>query len=159
MARMAAAPERHDRFQEERRFAALEAPLLSAGGLAYAHGRMEKTTDWPQQERLEVYGDHVAVTTGDEVPRVIPLDRAPELRLLVEAIRGPLSGDAAALRRVFDVTLTGTLAAWTLDLAPRDPAAARLLRAVRLNGRDNRIDRVAVTQANGDSQVMTITPR
>ncbi len=159
MARMAAVPERHDSFKEERRFAALDAPLLSAGALSYAKGRLEKLTTWPQQERLEIDGDRIVLTQANDAPRVIELGRAPELRVLIDALRGPLAGDAPALQRAFTVTIAGSMSAWTLDLVPRDPAAARLLRSVRLQGRDDRIDEIATTQANGDTQVMAITPR
>ena len=99
------------------------------------------------------------VTAGNEAPRVIELGYAPELRTLIDAIRGPLSGDAAAIHRAFDASATGTLAGWTLDLVPREAAARRMLRTVRLQGHGATVDRLAVTQANGDEQAMTITPQ
>lgn len=159
MARMAAVPERRAAFREERRFAALDGPLLSTGVLTYRRGWLEKRTDWPQPERLEVDGDRLVLVQGNDAPRVIDMERAPELRVLVDAIRGPLLGDAAALRRAFVPALSGTLAGWTLDLVPREAAAARLLRGVRLQGRDDQIDRITLTQANGDEQAMAIAPR
>lgn len=159
MARLAAVPERRATFTETRRFAALDAPLDSNGRLLWRRGYLEKRTDWPQPERLEVDGDRVIVTPANGAPQVIDMGRAAELRVLIDAIRGPLQGDAAALRRAFIATATGAMDAWTLDLVPRDAAAARVLRAVRMTGRQDQIDRLAITQANGDEQVMTITPQ
>ena len=159
MARLASVPERRASFREQRRFAALDTPLDSAGTLSYRKGYLEKDTTWPQPERLVVQGDRLILTSGNEPPRVIDMAMVPELRTLVDAIRGPLLGDAAALRQAFHATTGGTMAAWTLDLTPRSPAAAKFLRGVRLQGHEDQVDRLAITQANGDEQVMTITPR
>jgi hypothetical protein len=156
MAAMAGAPARQAGFVEERRFAALDAPLESRGTLAYRPGHLEKVTQWPVPERLEIDGDRVIVTAGNEAPRVIPLSMAPELGLLIDAIRAPLSGDVGALRRAFHCVVTGTVAGWVLTLVPRDGAG--VLRSVRIEGRGDAIGRIAVVQGNGDSQVMTIVP-
>lgn len=159
MARLAAAPSRRAVFRERRRFGALDTVLESTGHLVFRPGYLEKATDWPQPERLQVEGDRVVLTAGNDPPRVIELGMAPELRVLIDAIRGPLSGDAAAVRRAFDASASGTDGGWTLDLVPRDPAAGKFLRGVRLQGHGDQVDRLAVTQANGDEQVMVITPQ
>lgn len=156
LARLAAVPERRAGFTERRRFAALDTILESRGTLALRGTRLEKITDWPQPERLEIDGDRIVITAANEPPRVLDIGMAPELRLLVDAIRGPLTGDAAALRRAFIASVTGTIESWTLDLAPRDP---RHLRAVRLLGHGDQPETLIVTQANGDEQTMTISPR
>ncbi len=120
---------------------------------------MEKVTLFPVQERLEVEGERVVITAGQEAPRVVPLGAAPELRVLLDAVRGPLLGDWAALQRGFVATLGGTLAGWTLDLVPRDPAAARVLGRAHLEGVDDQVLRLLTVMANGDEQDMTIQPR
>ena len=157
MARLASVAERRATFAEHRRFAALDGVLESTGHLVLRHGRLEKVTDWPEFERLEVDGDRVVLTSGNEPPRVIELSAAPELRTLIDAIRAPLLGDTATLRRAFLATTGGTRDAWTLDLTPRDPAAAKLLRSARMSGHGQVVDRLALTQANGDEQVMDIS--
>jgi hypothetical protein len=159
MALMAAAPERHAAFREQRRFAALEGVLESRGRLLYRRGYLEKITDWPQPERLEVDGERIVVTQGNDVPRVIEMQRAPELRILIDGIRGPLMGDAAALNRAFATTVSGRIEDWALLLVPRDAAARRVLREIRLSGRTDAIDAIIVVQGNGDEQAMTMTAR
>ena len=159
MAALATVPQRRASFREQRHFAALEGTLESTGHLEYRRDHLAKITDWPQPERLEVDGDRLVLTEGNQPPRVVDMAQAPELRVLVDAIRGPLLGDAAALARAFDATTAGTLAAWTLDLVPRDRAAARFLRRVRMEGHADSVDRLTITQTNGDDQVMTITPQ
>ncbi len=159
MAGLAAVPERRAAFQETRRFAALDQPLLSTGHLLYRRpGYLAKTTDWPQPESLVVDGGRLALTVGNEAPRVLDLGSLPELRTLVDAIRGPLAGDLLALRRAFTVTAEGSPASWVLGLVPLDPRAARLLRQAEVSGRRADVTAVRLVQANGDEQQMAIGP-
>ena len=159
LARLAGVPSRRAAFREQRRFGALEGVLESSGHLVLRPGYVEKSTEWPQVERLQVEGDRVVVTAGNEAPRVVELGVASELRGLVDAIRGPLSGDGAAVRRAFVATASGTDAGWVLALVPREAATARVLQGVQLEGHGDWVDRLTVTQANGDEQAMTITPQ
>ena len=157
MARLAAVPERRAPFRERRSFAALTETLESTGHLLYRRpAYLEKVTDWPQPERLVVDGDRLVLTQAADPPRVVDLGRQPELRTLVDAMRGPLAGDQATLQRSFTVRTAGSLAAWTLELAPLDPRAARLLQAIRLTGVDDEIREIRLVQANGDQQLMQI---
>lgn len=152
-------PSRQATFREERQFAALDQPLISTGRLTYRRPAFfEKATEWPIPERLVVDGDRLVLTAGNEPPRVVDLGSQTELRTLVDAIRGPLSGDLAALRRGFAIGTSGTAQRWTLDLAPRDPRAARLLRRAQVSGVGDLIVAVRLEQANGDAQAMTIGP-
>ena len=155
LAGLAGVGSRRAAFRETRRFGAVEGVLESSGHLVMRPGYLEKSTEWPVVERLQVEGDRVVVTAGAEAPRVVPLGMAPELRVLVDAIRGPLSGDRAAVGRAFVATVSGTRGAWVLGLVPRE--GARVLRGVRLEGHGDQVDRLTVTQANGDEQVMTIS--
>jgi Outer membrane lipoprotein carrier protein LolA-like len=159
MARLAAVPERRARFQEEKRLAALTEPLRSAGRLRYRRpDRMEKVTEWPEPESLVVDGDRLVVTEGQEPPRVVDLSAHPEARAAVDALRGPLSGDLTALRRSFAVTASGTPAAWRLVLVPADPAAARLLARVEVEGTGDTPRAVTIRQADGDEDRLLIEP-
>jgi len=158
MARLAAVPERRARFQEEKRLAALTEPLRSTGRLLYRRpDRLEKVTESPEAESLVVDGDRLVITTGQEPPRVVDLAAHPEVRAAVDAVRGPLSGDLAALRRSFAVTASGTPAAWRLVLVPTDPAA-RLLATVEVDGAGDQPREVVIQQADGDEDRLLIEP-
>jgi hypothetical protein len=159
MAMMGSVAERRATFHEEKRFAALTEPLESTGRLIYRRpGYLEKITDAPQAERLVVDGDQVSLTEANGSTHVIDLGSQPELRTLVEAMRGPLAGDTAALERAFKVDARGTKAAWRLDLTPVDPRAAKLLTEVRISGSGSNMREVLLVQANGDTQYMSIQP-
>lgn len=159
MARLAAVPERRARFQEEKRLAALTEPLRSTGRLLYRRpAHLEKITEGQDPESLVVDGNRLVITEGQDPPRVVDLAAHPEAGAAVDAIRGPLSGDLAALRRSFAVTATGTPVAWRLVLVPTDPAAARLLARVEVDGADNTPRAVLIRQANGDEDRLLIEP-
>lgn len=157
MARLAAVPERRARFREEKRIAALTMPLISTGTLYYRRpSRLEKVTTYPERETLVLDGNQIVLTLGDEPPRVIPPGAAPGLGAMIDAFRAPLAGDLPALQRAFQVAGVGTAAAWQLDLTPTDPAVARLLRHVTVAGAEDQLRQITVTQANGDTQAITV---
>lgn len=159
MARLAAVPERRAVFQETRRFAALNAPLISRGHLVYRRpSYFEKVTDWPQPERLVVNGPWLSLSDSTDAPRVVDLRGQPELRTMVDGLRAPLAGDLALLRQQFELHATGSISAWTLELSPRGDQAARFLRSLHLAGREDWIVEIRLVQANGDEQAMQIGP-
>jgi outer membrane lipoprotein-sorting protein len=158
MARLASVAERRAIFREQRRFAALTETLQSSGRLLYRRpDYLEKTTEWPVPERMVIDGSRLIITpSGNEPPQVVDLASQPELRTMMEAIRGPLAGDRDALQQSFQVQAGGTLEDWTLELTPRAPNMAKLLRVVRLAGSDSWIHDIRLVQANGDDEWMQI---
>ncbi len=161
MARLATISERRATFREERTLAALTTPLVSTGRLLYRRpDYLEKDTLWPLRERLVIDGSRLVITdpASNDPPHVVPLDVQPELRALVDSMRAPLAGDLPALRHAFALAITGTLAAWTLDLTPTDPGVAKVLTSMHLTGQDTWIDNIRTIQANGDITSLQITP-
>ncbi len=161
MALLASVPERRARFNEERRFAALTQPLWSRGRLFYRRpDYLEMDKEWPVVERTVVDGTRLIVTEpgGNEPPHVIDFAGRPELGTMLEAMRAPLAGDRDALLRAFTVSGAGSTASWSIELAPRDPRAAKLLRSATLAGRGTWIDAIRLLQANGDESRMQIEP-
>jgi outer membrane lipoprotein-sorting protein len=159
MDRLAAVPASRAKFTEEKTIAALTEPVRSEGWLVYRRpDHLEKTTIAPNRESLMVDGDRLSIIADDQQPRIIELDSEPSLRALVDAVRGTLSGDLAALRRSYDVVMQGTLAAWHLILTPRDQSLKQLLRQVTVDGAGAELRAVRIVQANGDQSLMTIRP-
>jgi hypothetical protein len=159
MALMASVPERRAAFTEEKRFAALDSPLRSSGHLLYRRpGHLEKITEAPQAERMVVDGDRVSLKVGDGEQHVADLGARPELRALVDAVRGPLAGDATTLERAFKVSVAGTRGAWRIDLSPIDPRVIGMLKEVRVSGTGSDMREVLLIQANGDTAYMSIEP-
>ena len=146
-------------FTEKRSVAMLERTLESSGRLSFeAPDTFVRETLKPRQERLAVVGNMVTMSTGQR-SRTVPLDSVPEAAVIVEAIRGTLTGNRDAIERHFSASVTGNAARWTLELVPRMPRLRELVLSVRVSGQQALVNEVVVAMADGDRSVMSITPR
>jgi len=145
-------------FVERRDVHMLDRALVSRGRLSFeAPDTFVRETTEPRAERLAITGDTLTVTQGGR-RRTLQIDAAPEAALIVEAIRGTLTGNRAALERHFDARVSGTPEQWWLDLVPRDERLRNTVKAVRVGGRQAQVREVDVYLADGDSSTMTIEP-
>ena len=159
MAAMADIPARHDAFQEERRLAQLTTPVLSSGTLTWRRpAYLEKATETPAPESMIIDGDSAEIRQPGQPPQRLDLGQVPQLRLLADAIRAPMQGNLAALRRVFTIHQAGIWSGWLLQLTPTDPAAARYVSSIEITGHATRILEILTLQANGDQDRLTIRP-
>lgn len=145
-------------FVERREVGVLDRTLMSSGRLSFeAPDRFVRETLKPAHERLVVAGNEVTMTRGGR-SRTTELDAVPEAAVVVEAVRGTLTGNRATLERLFTPTLGGDAAHWSLDLVPRDLRLRGQVSAVRVAGSDGSVREVQVLLADGDRSVMTIAP-
>ena len=129
-------------FTEERELPELDRPLLSSGTLSWqAPDRLEKHTTAPIEEVLRIEGDTLTLERPQQgVRQMLSLDRSPEVRPLVEAIRATLAGDLAALRRHYAVAFSGDPAGrWTLVLTPLSTRVLAAVQRVTLTGQGTAI--------------------
>lgn len=145
-------------FTEERQVAQLDQALRSVGRLRFsAPDTFVRETTSPRRERLAVVGNELTITQGGRT-RTMLLDAIPEAAVMVEAIRGTLTGNRAILERYFATELQGRPDAWQLDLVPRDAHLRGQVARVRLLGRQGQVREVRIAMADGDSSVMWIEP-
>ncbi|MEO8078917.1 MAG: LolA-related protein [Caldimonas sp.] len=146
------------RFTESRSVRLLDQTLVSNGRLSYrAPDTFVRETLKPWPERLAVTGNVLTLTRGER-SRTMQLDASPEAAVIVEAIRGTLSGNRASLERLFEATVSGDAGHWTLDLVPRDLRLRGQVASVRVSGSGSAVAQVQVQLADGDRSVMTIEP-
>lgn len=149
-------------FTETRTVAMLERALQSSGRLSFeAPDSFVRETLKPRREKIAVVGNSVTMSLGSGSgtrSRTVPLDSVPEAAVIVEAIRGTLTGNRDAIERNFTPTVTGTPQRWMLELKPREPRLRELVIAVRLVGERALVREVTVAMADGDKSVMTIEP-
>jgi outer membrane lipoprotein-sorting protein len=145
-------------FTEKRSVTMLERTLESSGRLSFeAPDTFVRETLKPRQERMAVIGNQVTMSLGSR-SRTVPLDSVPEASVIVEAIRGTLTGNREVLDRNFTANVSGNAARWTLELLPRAPRLRELVVSVRVSGQQALVREVTVAMADGDRSVMTITP-
>jgi hypothetical protein len=157
MTGLAAISERHATFREEKRFAALDTPLLSQGWLIYRRpAHLEKITTTPEPESLVVDGDTLTLTANKEAPHSVRLGRRPEVGALVEAVRGAMAGNLGVLESHYRITADGRFATWRLVLQPTDPGVQHFVRTIAIDGAGADIRGFRTVEINGDEDSMTI---
>jgi outer membrane lipoprotein-sorting protein len=150
MRRLASVPTAQARFVETRTSALLNAPLVLQGRLVYRRpAYLERHVQSPYDERTVIEGDTITIEDRNGGRRQMSVPQGP-IRALLESTRATLAGDLAALERHFAVTAGGTLDAWQLRLAPREPALAALVSSIVFEGGGTRIGRIDVTEPGGD---------
>ncbi|MGZ5206960.1 MAG: outer membrane lipoprotein carrier protein LolA [Caldimonas sp.] len=145
-------------FVEKRRVEMLDRTLESSGRLSFrAPDVFTRETLSPRREKLEVAGNLLTMSIGER-SRTVQLDSSPEAAVIVEAIRGTLTGNREALERLFETAVSGSAERWSLDLVPRDLRLRGQVASVRVTGHDTAVREVLVTLADGDRSTMTIEP-
>lgn len=148
------------RYVEHRFLHILKAPIETHGALTFdAPDRLTKAADpaaGGRGERVVMDRDHLTVDSGDGRSITVGMNDHPEVAALATSLRATLAGDGAALEKVFEVTVSGTLDHWQMVLQPRDPAARRLLQWVRVIGFDERITEIDTANGDGDRSEMNI---
>jgi len=145
-------------FVETRRIEMLDRTLQTSGRLSFkAPDSFVRETLKPRHEKLAVDGNTLTMSMGQR-SRTMQLDASPEAAVIVEAIRGTLTGNRATLERLFETTVSGDAHAWTLKLVPRDLRLRGQVASVRVAGRESTVREVRVLLADGDHSVMTIEP-
>ena len=145
-------------FVERRHVAMLEQPLVYSGRLSFeAPDVFVRETLKPRQERIAVNGNTLTIQQGGST-RTLALDSAPEAGVIVEAIRGTLTGNRGALERNFKASLTGDAELWLLELVPRESRLRAQVLSVRVAGHQGVVREVLVSLPDGDRSVMSIEP-
>jgi len=145
-------------FTETRHVAMLEQALQSSGRLTFeAPDTFVRETLHPRSERVAVTGNQLTLTQGNRV-RVFALDAAPEAAVMIEAIRGTLSGNRQMLERYFKLGVGGEARDWWLELVPLESRLRAQVRTIRVAGGHSHVREVQVLLADGDRSVMSIEP-
>lgn len=143
-------------FTEKKFISFLDQPVESSGTLRFvAPARLEKITLKPTAESLVLDGEVLTLERGKR-KRVLQLKDYPEVAGMIESIRATLAGDRRALERVYQLSLKGTTARWTLELVPLDARVARMVTRIQMEGAHAEVRTVEIQQADGDYSVMTI---
>jgi hypothetical protein len=144
-------------FTEVRLSPLLRAPLIVSGELEFSGPTsLDRHVRQPYREDTAIRGESVRVEREGEPPRSFGLKRAPELRGLLTGFSSLLTGDAAGLRRSFEVQADGTEESWALQLVPLDPRARRRLQKMAIVGHDVTPRCFSLLNAEGGASVMLL---
>lgn len=145
-------------FVETRTVSMLDRTLTSTGRLSFeAPDSFVRETLRPTRERVAVVGNQVTMSFGQR-SRTMALDSAPEAAVIIEAIRGTLTGNRDAIEKHFTATVSGSAAKWSLELVPLESKLRALVTSIQVSGRQSLVREVVVAMADGDRSVMSIEP-
>ncbi|SDC94117.1 LolA-related protein [Belnapia rosea] len=157
----AAQPRSEARFTEEKAIPELDLPLPSEGMLRWqAPDRLEKHTTSPIEEVLRVEGGRLLYERPDRgIRREFSLEDQPEMRALVEAVRGTLAGNLASLQRHYEIGFTPEDSAgpWRMVLTPLSVRLRAAVQRILVSGRGAQV-RSIDTEGGGGVTRMQITP-
>ena len=89
-------------FVEKREVSVLDRTLMTSGRLSFeAPDTFVRENLKPQRERVAVVGNMVTMSRGDR-SRTVALDSVPEASVIIEAIRGTLTGNRESLQKLFE---------------------------------------------------------
>jgi hypothetical protein len=144
-------------FQEIRFSPLLREPLRVSGELSYSGpGALDRKVGQPYEEHTAIRGESVRVERAGEPPRSFALKRAPELEGLLSGFSALLNGDAAGLRRQFEVHVDGTESNWTLELRPLDARARKRVQRIVVHGGGAEPRCFSLLNAQGGGSVMLL---
>jgi outer membrane lipoprotein-sorting protein len=150
--------EQQSRFSEERFVAGLDQPLRASGTLSFVPpARFVRQTLEPRPETLAIDGNQLTMTRSGRT-RTMALDSVPEAGALLDALRGALTGDLAALQRHYEPRLDGSLVRWRLTLTPRSERLGTQIQRLLLEGEAGVLRTIELHLAGGDRSVMQIEP-
>jgi len=145
-------------FVETREVSVLDRTVTTSGRLSFeAPDTFVRENLKPLRERVAVVGNTLTMSRGER-SRSVALDSVPEAAVIIEAIRGTLTGNRDALQRVFDTSVAGNAEHWTLDLVPREARLRTQVSSVRVTGRRAEVREMQVVMPDGDRSTMTIEP-
>lgn len=143
-------------FTELRHSSLLDRPVESTGRLTFqAPDRFVRETLKPRSESLAVVGNEVTMRQGSR-SRTVQLDSVPEAAVIVEAVRGTLTGNRDAIERHFEAQVSGTPARWSLLLAPREPGLRQLVTQIAVTGQQAALREITISMTGGDYSIMKI---
>jgi outer membrane lipoprotein-sorting protein len=139
-------------FEEKKFVGAVTEPLVTRGVLRFEPpDRLIKKTQTPARETAIVDKDNLRILDADGVETMsMGFWVDPDLRLIFDSLRAVLRGDAAALRKLFETTVTGDASDWTLTLVPKEQSATSRVDHIVVTGDAKRLRGFDIYETGGD---------
>jgi outer membrane lipoprotein-sorting protein len=123
------------RFEQTKQLAGMKKPLASSGRFCVVAGKgVLWRTLKPFPNTLRLSRDEIVQLQGDRVAMRMEASREPTVRMINGVLFSLLSGDLGQLDTLFDVDGTAADGAWKVTLKARNPALARAIGTIALDG-------------------------
>jgi hypothetical protein len=123
------------RFEQSKQLAGMKKPLASSGRFCVVAGKgVLWRTLKPFPNTLRLSRDEIVQLQGERVAMRMEASREPTVRMINGVLFSLLSGDLGQLDTLFEVDGTAADGAWKVALKARNPALARAIGAIALEG-------------------------
>ena len=159
MGNLASRQSSHVAFREVKRLKVLDSSLTQRGTLIYTSpDTVIRLVEYPKKERFEIKGDQFTYEK-DGKKKTVQLNARPAALAFVDAFRSILSGNKELLNKYYRVTYTDLGGeAWEMRLVPREESLGNLVSSFVWRGKGIKINRIEITQKNGDSTSIMLFP-
>lgn len=142
------------RYREEKRIALLKRPLQSEGSIQFAApDLLLRTVDKPEPATMLLAGDVLRIADASGTRR-IDLQANPTVRQFVLTFVHVLGGDRSALERLYALEFAPVDSGWRLELTPRQPDLAKLIRRATVTGKSAVVEQMTLEEQSGDLTVL-----
>lgn len=123
------------RFAQTKQLAGMKKPLASSGRFCVIAGKgVLWRTLKPFPNTLRLTRDEIVQLQGERVAMRMEASREPTVRMINGVLFSLLSGDLGQLATLFEVDGSAADGAWKVTLKARNPALARAIGAISLDG-------------------------
>jgi outer membrane lipoprotein-sorting protein len=123
------------RFEQSKQLAGMKKPLASSGRFCVVAGKgVLWRTLKPFANTLRLSRDEIVQLQGERVAMRMEASREPTVRMINGVLFSLLSGDLGQLESLFDVDGTAADGAWKVTLKARNPALAKAIGTLTLDG-------------------------
>ncbi|MBC7860807.1 MAG: outer membrane lipoprotein carrier protein LolA [Burkholderiaceae bacterium] len=138
------------RFEQSKQLTGMKKALLSNGRFCVAAGKgvlWRTLTPFPNTLRLT--RDEIVHFQGERVTTRLDAKTEPVVKMINSVLFSLLAGDLGQLDKLFEVDGTVDGANWQVALKAREPALAKAIGAIRLDG-GAYVKHIEISEASGD---------
>ena len=138
------------RFDQNKQLTGLKKPMLSNGRFCVVaeRGVLWRTLQ-PFPNTVRLTRDEIVQLQGDRVAMRLDAKQEPAVRTINSILFALLAGDLNQIERLFEVDGAIHENSWKVTLKARDPALARVMSAVSLEGAEH-VKSIAISETSGD---------
>ncbi len=138
------------RFDQTKKLTGMKKPLASHGRFCVIAGKgVLWRTLKPFPNTLRLTRDEIVAFQGERVSMRLDARQEPTVRMINSVLFSLLSGELSALETLFEVDGTVDKASWKVALKARQPALAKAIGAISLEG-GQYVKTINMAEASGD---------
>jgi hypothetical protein len=145
------------RFEQSKRLQGIRRPVASSGRFCVVKGSgVLWRTLKPFPATLKLTPDQIVQFNGDRVAMKLDASSEPAVRMINGVLFSLLGGDLGQLGTLFEADGSASGAAWQVQLKARQPALAKAIGTIRLEG-GAYVQSIAMDDASGDKTAITFS--